>query len=97
MSNYTTIHAQNNDAYTAITNAPNYMAALSETGLHGMSAYTLRKLYAKKILGNRINPSTKFAINDRFAQAWKQARAAANLPIITGDLNGGLAPRHWAG
>lgn len=104
MSDYTKIHAANAAVYEAITTASGYMEALALTGklkkeaqyhLGGTcsDAYDLRRMYAKRILGNRINPGTKAAINGRFLEAWEQARTSQGLPLELGEYSG-LAPRH---
>lgn len=63
-------------------------------GQHGKEAHILRKEYAKYILGNRINPQTKGAINGRFMEAYTKARQANEQEVTMGDTLGGLTPRH---
>ncbi|MFW0120264.1 hypothetical protein ACN08Y_10160 [Rothia sp. P5764] len=94
MSTYTKIHADNAVAYKAITDSPTYMEALAESARHGKDLRRLRKLYAKHILGNRINPSTKADIDSRFCQAWEQARSESGRTPELGNTQGGLTPRH---
>lgn len=104
MSDYTKIHAANAAIYEAITTAPSYMEALALTGklkkeaqdrLGGTcsSAQHLRRMYAKHILGNRINPTTYGSVCYKFAEAWEQARTSRGLPLELGE-HSGLAPRH---
>lgn len=101
MSTYAKIHAANASIYEAITTASGYMEALALTGKLKREAgyndaYQLRTIYAKSILGNRINPGTKAAINGRFAEAWAAARTSQGLPLDLGEYSG-LAPRHIRG